>query len=66
MNFFFLNENDSESDEEDIFSGNFVVEEDLALEGDEDCLNDSSSLDKIYHNGKLWADAPYGSTKLEP
>lgn len=53
-----MDEGESESDEEDNFNSNFVIEEEAFIKDEidehefEDCLDDSSSKYKIYCNGK--------------
>lgn len=69
----FEDDEESESDEDAIFNSDFVVEEHIEAYDDElyqpefkDCLDGGSKKDKIYKNGKIWNEVPYGSIRLEP
>ncbi|XP_010677704.2 uncharacterized protein LOC104893303 [Beta vulgaris subsp. vulgaris] len=64
---------EEESSEDDDLLGDFVVEEehdllddDVSELGFEDYLDGSSTMDKVYRNGKIWTEQPYGSIVLEP
>lgn len=59
-------------DDDDILMSEFVVEEDEIQVEDycnemtfEDFLDGSTTFDRVYENGKIWVESPFGSIKLE-
>ncbi|XP_048493289.1 uncharacterized protein LOC125493809 [Beta vulgaris subsp. vulgaris] len=68
----FIAEED-ESEDDDVL-GDFIVDEDedsfayddVSEKAFEDFLYGSSTMDRLYRNGKIWNEEPFGSIKLEP
>ncbi|XP_057246724.1 uncharacterized protein LOC130589472 [Beta vulgaris subsp. vulgaris] len=64
---------DDDSSGDDIFETDFIedeiiidAEDEIGDKEFEDHLDGSAATDKLYENGKIWREAPFGSIKLEP